>query len=553
MKRMGAVFFTLLCFFSMTGCQNIQQYAEVQPSPVTSSETTTETTAPAAVTAATSMTTIKGPSYPQETIQSPVSMEMPAEVWVQAEDCQLSEVFTVENERSGYTGSGYVTGLSGSLQNTLIFTVSVPSSQHYDISVIMAADSDAACLMTVEGTPYNTLSIPGTGKFVQATIQNIYLEAGSRTITIQQTSGDGLIDCILLQNAATPDKPTVTDTLSDTNATEETKQLMQFLTEQYGKTILSGQYVSSAENTELTQIYQITGQLPIIRFADLYGYSGNGGSPTEADAIASSLDWAEQDGIVGLMWHWNAPMGTASVYSEETDFSLANAVTTVDIAHCNRYELQQLRNDGTISAECIALIEDIDAAAEALKTLQEADVPVLWRPLQEASNGWFWWGASGSEAYKWLWNLMYTRMVEYHQLHNLIWIWNGQSADYLVPETQYDIAAADIYLDADADYSSRYEQFFALQELAGNKLVALSECSTIPNLTDILRDKAVWSFFGLWYGEYLMDETAGYTTREQMIAAYNSDLVMTLAEYRAWYAPNQTTETDAASEPTTIP
>ena len=140
-------------------------------------------------------------------------------------------------------------------------------------------------------------------------------------------------------------------------------------------------------------------------------------------------------------------------------------------------------------------------------------------------------------------------MVEYHQLHNLIWIWNGQSADYLVPETQYDIAAADIYLDAGAGYGSRYEQFFALQELAGNKLVALSECSTIPNLTDVLRDKAVWSFFGLWYGEYLMDETAGYTTREQMIAAYNSDLVMTLSEYQAWYAPKQTTEPIATSEP----
>ena len=65
------------------------------------------------------------------------------------------------------------------------------------------------------------------------------------------------------------------------------------------------------------------------------------------------------------MWHWNAPIGTASVYKDETDFSLANAVTDADIAHLNRYELQQLRKDGTISAECIALIEDIDAAAEA--------------------------------------------------------------------------------------------------------------------------------------------------------------------------------------------
>ena len=155
----------------------------------------------------------------------------------------------MENARSGYTGSGYVTGLSGSLQNTLLFTVSVPSSQHYDISVIMAADSEAACVMTIEGTPYDTLSIPGTGKFVQATVKNVYLEAGTRTITIQQTNGDGLIDCILLQNAETPTKPTVAGTLCDANATEETKQLMQFLTEQYVNKILSGQYVSSAENT----------------------------------------------------------------------------------------------------------------------------------------------------------------------------------------------------------------------------------------------------------------------------------------------------------------
>ena len=235
------------------------------------------------------------------------------------------------------------------------------------------------------------------------------------------------------------------------------------------------------------------------------------------------------------------------------DFS----VTDADIAHLNRYELQQLRKDGTISAECIALIEDIDAAAEALKELQEAGVPVLWRPLQEASNGWFWWGASGSEAYQWLWHLMYTRMVDYHQLHNLIWIWNGQSAEYLVPDTEYDIAAADIYVDADEAYGSRYEQFFALQKIAKNKMVALSECSTIPDLTAIRRDQAVWSFFGLWYGEYLMDDAAGYTTKQQMIDAYNSDLVLTLSEYQAWYAPKQTTTGEATVQTetttTTIP
>lgn len=101
-----------------------------------------------------------------------------------------------------------------------------------------------------------------------------------------------------------------------------------------------------------------------------------------------------------------------------------------------------------ITEDCEALIRDIDKAAKALKKLQSQNVPVLWRPLQEASNGWYWWGSAGSDAYQWLWNLLYTRLTEYHKLHNLIWIWNGQSESYTVPETQYDIASADIYLDA---------------------------------------------------------------------------------------------------------
>ena len=81
------------------------------------------------------------------------------------------------------------------------------------------------------------------------------------------------------------------------------------------------------------------------------------------------------------------------------------------------------------------------------------------------------------------------------------------------------------------------DRFYGLQKIAANKIVALSECSTIPDLTDSLRDNAMWSFFGLWYGEYLMDDTTGYTTRKQMIEAYNSNVVLTLSKYLAWYAP----------------
>ena len=105
MKRIGSIILSMLCFFVMTGCQTVQQYPRVPQSvPLSTTETTEPPTESAPETMAT--TTIRGPSYPQETVSAPASMEMPAEVRVQAEDCKLSTLFTVENERSGYTGSG---------------------------------------------------------------------------------------------------------------------------------------------------------------------------------------------------------------------------------------------------------------------------------------------------------------------------------------------------------------------------------------------------------------------------------------------------------------
>ena len=132
---------------------------------------------------------------------------------------------------------------------------------------------------------------------------------------------------------------------------------------------------------------------------------------------------------------------------------------------------------------------------------------------------------------------MYKRMNEYFGLDNLIWVWNGQSAEYLVDDSMYDIAAVDIYLSENVSFSSRYEQFAALQKLVGkNKLIALSECSRLPNIDDCFRDNAVWSFFGLWYGSYLMNDkdefSEKYIKKDEFIKIYNSEGVLTLDEYK---------------------
>lgn len=65
------------------------------------------------------------------------------------------------------------------------------------------------------------------------------------------------------------------------------------------------------------------------------------------------------------------------------------------------------------------MIEDIDVIASELKIIG-SNVPVLWKPLHEATGGWFWWSAQGSQARKQLWDLMYNRLVNIHELNNLI-------------------------------------------------------------------------------------------------------------------------------------
>ena len=39
----------------------------------------------------------------------------------------------------------------------------------------------------------------------------------------------------------------------------------------------------------------------------------------------------------------------------------------------------------------------MDQVAEELKKLQEANVPVLWRPFHEFDGGWFRWGKGGKD------------------------------------------------------------------------------------------------------------------------------------------------------------
>ncbi len=474
---------------------------------------------------------------PNYTIQVPEMEEAPANLFLEAESARFTGSLHVDSTRGGFTGEGYVTGFDGKDAGQFVAGFYAPATQHYDITLCAAADKDVTNTLIVNGTDIGQFTVTGSGAFIRVTYHGIFLEKGQIAVSIGQQDGGLDLDSITLTNNTEISETDYTKATADPineNASDRTRELLAFLKEQYGKSVLTGQYASSAQNKELEVIHNVTGQYPVIRFGDLSHYTSE--DCDDPKEIEAAIEWDKKGGIVGYMWYWSAPMGEQSVYSKDATFDLHKAVTKEDIACMSEDDLRAMCKDGAISEECLALLLDIDEAAQQLKRLQEADIPVLWRPLHEAGGGWYWWGSDGVETYKWLWRLMYNRMTYYYELNNLIWIWNGQSADAYVGSAYFDIASIDLYLPANAEFGSRNGQFQWLYGLTGGeKMLAISECSTVPDLAASYRDNAVWSFFGLWYGDYLLSKdgsfSEAYTTRDKIVKCYNSDGSMHLAEY----------------------
>ncbi len=527
------------------------------------------------------------PSYPSVPLKISPVIPTETDLRIEAEDAEYTGELTVEKKRKNYSGTGYLAGFSKRDGDSVKAKFEVPASQHYNITISVCADQPVTNTLLLNGEKLGDFKITESEHFTRVTFSGIYLPEGEAELSIQETDGYFALDYFEIEDFSEMYALAYNGgyTLSDPSASKGAKSLMQFLTDNYGKKVISGQYTAGSSDTEPELLYHLTGKYPAIRFGDVEGYTDNSTADC-GDVIAACERWAEAGGIVGLMWHWDAPTGVSTVYAKDTDFSLNDALpayevesvlvgettepTTgesdaedaeseetlptnpylpeatepvtaepqyvdrfkfkMDVAMMDDKTIERNVQNGKLSKECAALLHDIDTVSAALKPLAEKDIPVLWRPLHEGGGDWFWWGASGSEPYRWLWDVMYRRMTKYHKLHNLIWIWNGQSAEYLVDD--YDIASLDIYMEKDQTFGSRYEQFVSLYRMTGGKkLLALSETSTVPDVNLMFRDNTVWSFCGLWYGDYLIGADgkycADYTPADAMIAYYNSEAVIT--------------------------
>ena len=143
----------------------------------------------------------------------------------------------------------------------------------------------------------------------------------------------------------------------------------------------------------------------------------------------------------------------------------------------------------------------VDVIAFFLKQLQYANVPILWRPYHEINGNFFWWnGRVGENGTKKLYRMLYDRLVKFHKLNNLIWVYNcNEIRENVLPyDSVYpgndvvDILATDIY--RNGFDPNDYNQLLAL---AGDKPIALGEVGGPPPL-EKLREQPRWTWFMVW-------------------------------------------------------
>lgn len=536
LKYISATVAVAMSVLTVTSC-NADKKDEVSGSgivPPSPEETVTETITEPVTEEVTEPPVVTSEEYP---VSYPEMEHSYAGDMYEAERERLSGTLIPTNEREGFSGGGYVTGFGTDGKTSLKFRLDAPATQHYDISIGIASDSNVNCRVLLDGEELYTFTTSSDGIFQKITCHGVFLEKGSVFIEVIP-EGEVMLDYLNVTNSTAINSISYqTDDFSvNQRISIEANNLIKFLSDNYGKYTLTGQYVSGADNSEIELIHDITGQYPAIRFSTVNNIE-------DTSNVNACIQWHQNGGINGITWEWDSPSTASSIYTTESNFSIWNAMTDYDISMSTQEELSDLHLNGVISDDCYNMVLAMDDFAEKqLLPLKENGVPVLWRPLYEASLGYdsaegaeYWWGAGGAIPYQWLWNLMYNRYMNYFELDNLIWVWNGMSDVYAVDPSTYDIASYDLYTNTD-NFGSRSGQLMAVQKYISNKIIAVSECDNIPDINAMFRDNSVWSFFGLWNGEYITDENGTfseqYNTKDELTKAYNSVGSLTLDEYK---------------------
>ena len=481
---------------------------------------------------------------------------------------------SIQKDRASFKGDGYV---SGAAADNWSLSFDLPESQFYNITVMTASDRALNSTLSVNGRDVWIFRTEGTGSFAEKTLTNIWLEAGINEIRMSST--DNAVDLDYIRIEANKEISMMTtdlskSTLSNANATWRAEAVYQTLCSNFGRQIITAQHDTPGKSDETNAIQKVTHKYPAIRISDIGGYTKR--NPKD---ITQAFNYSEKGGLIAYDWYWINPAGKKKSTDYEiasVDFDVRKAIPkTIEtqITETPEYneedleydewgnpiypdpvtktvrqleypidqmadwtpgDIEYLYQNGNITRECYLILKDIDTISKKLTQLSDKNIPVIWRPLPVASNGLYWWGLD-KEAYKWLWQLMYKRMTRYHGLNNLIWVWSAQNADWYVGDEFCDILSVDVYTEGNRD--AQINTMLFLRNICSTKPLAISECGNLPAMESVLREKAVWSYTGLYTEPYLGKELCNdevfeikSAAQERITDYYNNNYTLTLDE-----------------------
>ena len=445
----------------------------------------------------------------------------------EAENGKLSNDMSVISD--GNASGGKSVGKFENDRSYCQIKINVPSDGIYDIVIrsMGIGDSKENDIYT-DGKKVGTFTSENN-KFSDYTVSAVSLTKGDHNIRIIKSWGWIELDKITVKTGAKISNSTynVTSSLVNRNATANTKKLYSFLKDSYGKYVITGQQCDGGINgNEFKAIKNLTGDYPALLGLDLMDYTPSRTAfGASSSAVEKAIEFANKGGIVTLCWHWNAPTEYLNSTANSSDGWWGGFYTK-----SSKFDIAKVMNGQDAKGKEL-LDRDIKEIAKQLKRLEKAGVPVIWRPLHEASGGWFWWGAKGSDAYKKLWKYLYNELTNTYGCNNLIWVYNGQSADWYPGDEYVDIVGEDIY-PGNHVYDpqvSRFKQ--AINYGSKTKITALTENGCIFDIDSAVSINALWSWFMTWGGEFTVNGSnysEKYTEKSVIKKMYASKYSLTL-------------------------
>lgn len=299
--------------------------------------------------------------------------------------------------------------------------------------------------------------------------------------------------------------------LCNPDAIPSAVNVYDYLKEQYGSKILSSTIANVNWNfSEAELVYKTTGKYPAIATMDyIHMFTQTSHNPFNGWVVpyhdTKEVEaWWQNNGLISACWHWNMPANEGAISNPDGYTCTPGSGTVNPTTTCAKPT--NIMQDGTWEKRIAD--EDLAKMVELLKLLQNKGIPVIWRPLHEASGNtygqfagsgvWFWWGVEGAEAYKKLWRYMYDYFKD-HGVNNLIWVWTSQNngdTDWYPGDEYVDIVGQDIYKEGAA---SNAADFLRLQATYPQKIVTLSECGNVGKISEQWAAGARWSYFMPWY------------------------------------------------------